>query len=300
MPYLQVVAIGRKPPPFGGRIVSGECLMFAKSCKTWRCLGLVCLAVSAQAYSIRDAVAQTRPKSADSTQNQQPVKPYAGQPIYLDEPEVIAEPTIVRQEKVPPETYPDGKLRVEREVAYFSDNHVEANGIYREYYPNGKLFVEGEYNRGRQHGAWTYYFDNGQVNRKSIFANGQPNGAWDVFRSDGTLTAKRSFKNGVRDGEWITYDESGKRPLREEHYLNGKADGVWKVWFPNGKQKQQGSFKEGLRHGPTTEWNENGEKVIEINYAENKLDGTASQKLADGRTIVQQYKDGKLISQEKK
>ena len=146
-----------------------------------------------------------------------------------------------------------------------------------------KPFVEGQYQRGRQHGEWTYYFDNGKVNRKAIYNNGQPDGAWDVFRTDGTLSAKRSFKNGIRDGEWITYDETGKKPLREEHYVNGKADGVWKVWFPSGKLKQQAGFKEGMRHGQTIEWNENGEKVIEINYADNKPDGTAMQRLTDGR-----------------
>jgi antitoxin component YwqK of YwqJK toxin-antitoxin module len=262
-------------------------------------LCLVLLAVSAQGLPIHSAVAQSRTAGANSAQNKQLIKPYDGPAIYLDEPSVVAEPTIVRREKIPPETYPDGKPRVEREVAYYSDNHVEADGIYREYFPNGKLFVEGEYRRGRQNGTWTYYFDNGQVNRKSTYVDGQPDGAWDVFRADGTLAAKRSFKNGVRDGEWITYDETGKRPLREEHYVASKPDGVWKVWFPGGKLKQQAGFKAGLRHGTTVEWNEKGEKVIEINYVENKLDGTASQKLADGRTVVQQYKDGKLISQAK-
>jgi antitoxin component YwqK of YwqJK toxin-antitoxin module len=262
-------------------------------------LSLVLLGALAQELCIHSAIAQPRAAGADATQNKQSVKPYDGPPIYLDEPEVVAEPTIVRREKVPPETYADGKTRVEREVAYFSDNHVEADGMYREFYPNGKLFVQGEYRRGRQNGTWTYFFDNGQENRKSTFNNGQPDGAWDVFRADGTLAAKRSYKNGVRDGEWISYDETGKKPLREEHYVNSKPDGVWKVWFPNGKLKQQAGFKEGLRHGQTVEWNETGEKIIELNYVESKLDGTASQKLADGRTIVQQYKDGKLISQAK-
>jgi antitoxin component YwqK of YwqJK toxin-antitoxin module len=246
---------------------------------------------------VNPSAAQSRPSAAP---NKSTVPPYDGPPIYLDEPEVIAKPTFVRRERIPPEKYADGKIRIEREVAHYSDYHVEADGIYREYYPNGQLFVEGQYQRGRQHGEWTFYFDDGKINRKSTYNNGQPDGAWDVFRADGTLSAKRSFKNGVRDGEWITYDETGKKPLREEHYLNGKADGVWKVWFPSGKLKQQAGFKEGMRHGATLEWNENGEKTIEINYADNKLEGKAMQRLSDGRTVTQEYKAGKLISQSKK
>jgi len=61
------------------------------------------------------AMAQT---GSSSTQ----VKP--GDPIYLDEPEVIAKPTLVRRE-THQEKYDDGKKRVEREVAYYSDNHFK-------------------------------------------------------------------------------------------------------------------------------------------------------------------------------
>jgi antitoxin component YwqK of YwqJK toxin-antitoxin module len=263
-----------------------------------RFAGVVAIFATSLTLSGDRLAAQTRLASNGSQNNV--IKPYDGPPIYLDEPEVIAEPTIVRREMVPPEKYPDGKVRVEREVAYFSDNHLEADGIYREFHPNGKPFIEGQYQRGRQHGEWTYYFDDGKVNRKVLYNNGQPDGAWDVFRADGTLSAKRSFKSGIRDGEWITYDETGKKPLREEHYVNGKPDGVWKIWFPGGKLKQQFVFKEGLRHGQSIEWNENGDKLIEINYAENKLHGPAMQRLTDGRTIVQEYKDGRLVKQEKR
>src|SRR5687768_12566236 len=264
--------------------------------KLWRSQGIVAIVAAALMFFVAQAAAQSRPGS----QKPVVVPPYDGPPIYLDEPEVVAKPTIVRREMVPPEKYPDGKVRVERQVAYYSDNHVEADGMYREFYPNGQLFVEGQYQRGRQHGEWTFYFDNGKINRKATYNNGQPDGAWDVFRPDGTLSAKRSFKNGIRDGEWITYDETGKKPLREEHYVNNKADGVWKVWFPSGKLKQQAGFKEGMRHGTTNEWNESGEKVIEINYADNKLDGKAMQRLTDGRTVTQEYKAGRLVSQSKK
>jgi antitoxin component YwqK of YwqJK toxin-antitoxin module len=269
--------------------------MFVRDRNWMKNVGMVAIVAAVQALLGPPAEAQPRPASNTS----QKIKPYDGPPIYLDEPEVIAEPSIVRRQMVPRETYPDGTVRVEREVALFSDNHIEADGFYREFYPNGKLFVEGQYQRGRQHGEWTFYYDNGQINRKSIFNNGQPDGAWDIYRADGTLSAKRSFKNGARDGEWITYDETGKKPLREEHYVNGKADGVWKIWFASGKQKQQFGFKEGLRHGATIEWNENGEKTIEINYANNKPEGRAMQRLFDGRTLIQEYKDGRLIKQSK-
>jgi len=224
------------------------------------------------------------------------VQPYTGPPIFLEEAEQVAEPTIVRREMLT-ENFKDGKVRIEREIAHFSDNHFEADGKYRELYPNGQLFVEGQYKRGRQDGEWTFYYDNGKLNRKALFKDGQPDGPREIFRKDGTLSAKKQYSNGVRDGAWATYDATGKKPLSEEHYVKGKEDGVWKYWHPNGQLKQQISLKQGLRHGVTTEWDEKGEKRFEASFADGKLHGTATRWFPDGRKIVQTYEDGKLVSQ---
>ena len=260
---------------------------------------LFCHRAAAQGAATTPATPATSDATTvKSVEDRVKIQPYTGPPIYLDQQEEVAPPTIVRHETLP-EKYSDGKIRTEREVARFSDNHFEADGFYREFYPSGKPFVVGEFRRGRQHGEWTYSFDNGQVNRKATYKNGQPDGAWEVYRTDGTMAAKRGFRDGQRHGEWISYDKTGKQPMREEHYDNGKADGVWKNWFPNAKLKQQISFKQGNRDEVSTEWTEKGEKRGEVSYVDNKLDGTATVWLPDGRTIVQQYKAGRLISESK-
>jgi len=227
------------------------------------------------------------------------IEPYTGPPIFLEEVEQIATPTVVTRETLK-EKYEDGKLRVEREVAHYSDNNFAADGNYREYHPNGKPFIEGKFKSGRQEGDWTYYYDNGQINRKSTYSGGKPNGSWEVFRADGTLAAKRGFKDGFRDGEWITYDATGKQPLTEEHYVKGDEDGTWKVWFANGKLKQQATFKMGKREGTSSEWDETGKKILEAEYSDGKPNGTVTRFLADGKAIVQTYKDGKFVSETRK
>jgi antitoxin component YwqK of YwqJK toxin-antitoxin module len=225
------------------------------------------------------------------------VKPYTGPPIYLDEAEQVTKPTIVRHDTDASEKFKDGKVRIERQIARFSDGHFEADGSYKEYYPNGKLFVEGQYKRGRQHGEWIYYFDNGQVNRKATYKEGKPDGSRDVYRADGTLWSKRGFADGLRDGDWITYDATGNNPTAEEHYDKGKPTGVWKYWHPSGKQSRQISLKNGKKHGVTTEWDDKGEKRFEATFVEDKLHGTATRWFQGGRKIVQEYQDGKLIKQ---
>jgi antitoxin component YwqK of YwqJK toxin-antitoxin module len=254
-------------------------------------LGLLAAVVMGQIWTAGSLMAQETAKQRVT------VQPYTGPPIYLDEAEQVAAPTIVRHETNTDEKFKDGKVRIERQIAFFSDNHFEADGTYKEYYPNGQLFVEGQYKRGRQDGEWTYYFDNGKVNRKAFFKGGKPDGPRDIFRADGTLSAKRGFADGLRDGDWVTYDAKGTKPLAEEHYVKGKADGTWKYWYPDGKQKLQIALKDGKQHGPRTEWDDKGAKRFEANYVEGKLHGTATRWFPDGRKVVQKYEEGKLVSQ---
>ncbi len=228
------------------------------------------------------------------------IEPYTGPPIFLEEPEKIASAATIVTRDTKRDMYDDKKtVRVERELAVYSDNDFAADGKYREFYPDGKPFVEGQFRKGRQEGEWKYYFNNGQLNRKASFKDGKPDGSWEVHRADGTLSAKRGFKDGLRDGEWTTYDESGKKPLSEEHYIAGEEDGVWKVWFPNGQLRRQASFKKGKRDGVSTEWDEKGQKVAEAQYTDGKFNGTVTRWLPDGKKIEQQYENGRLKSESK-
>jgi antitoxin component YwqK of YwqJK toxin-antitoxin module len=232
--------------------------------------------------------AQT-PKSTD-------IVPYDGPTIYLDEPEPPPPATFVERQVVKNE-YPDEKIRWERQVARYSDNSFVADGFYREYHPNGQLFVEGNYKDGRQEGSWTYWYEDGTQNRQVTYKNGKPDGSWESYRADGTLAAVRSFKDGRRDGGWIVYDETGNQPLREQHYVEGKPDGVWKQWFPSGQLHRQITLKDGVREGPGNEWREDGSKAVEMNYVKGRPHGSATLWSTDGRKFSQQYENGRLISE---
>ena len=242
-----------------------------------------------------DAAGGTKP--AEDKGESIVVEPYTGPPIYLEETEPPPAPTIVTRQKAT-NNYPDGKLRWEREVARLSDNSFVADGFYREFHPNGELFVEGTYGMGRQEGVWVYWFDNGTKNREANYKDGRPDGAWETFRADGSLASKRAYKSGIRDGEWITYDETGKEPRRIEIYADGKANGTWKLWFPSGKLNREMTFKDGKRDGPIVEYRDDGSKVLEGAYADGKLEGTVHLWSTDGREAVQEYEDGRLVSEE--
>jgi len=255
------------------------------------------IAAASCVFAAIPAWAQDAAASGEDDEHTIEVTPYTGPPIFLDEPEPQPDATFVSK-RVDSEKYPDGKIRYEREIALYSDNRLVPEGFYREFYPNGQKFAEGQYVKGRQDGEWTYWHENGTVARKVTYRDGLPDGVWDVIRADGTLSAKRSYKAGKRDGTWIIYDETGQQPLREEQYADGLADGVWKVWFPNGQLRTQMTFKQGNRHGPASEWDEKGGQRATITYIDGLVDGEATLWTPDGKKIVQHYDKGKLVSQE--
>jgi len=255
---------------------------------TWNLVSTAAMAVAAIVFSA-SARAQNRPLEVEK------ITPYTGPPIFLDVPEEKPAAQLVERETIT-DKYDDGKVRVEREIARYSDDRRAADGMYREYFPKGQLFVEGTYRDGAQHGEWTYWHENGTKSRTVTYKNGKPDGSWEVYHADGTLSAKRSYKEGKRDGNWALYDESGKQLLGEEQYTDGKADGVWKAWFPSGQLQKQIGFKMGMRDGEALEWDEEGNKRIEATYVENKPHGTATAWAPDGRKFIQKYEHGKLIS----
>jgi antitoxin component YwqK of YwqJK toxin-antitoxin module len=63
--------------------------------------------------------------------------------------------------------YLDGKLKLRG--AYKAG---EKHGPFKTYYNSGKPMIEGQYNLGHQDGTWTYFNDKGTVSKKEFYENG--------------------------------------------------------------------------------------------------------------------------------
>lgn len=250
------------------------------------------------------------------------IEPYTGPPIYLDEGEKPPTAQIV-ETSLQSDKYANGKLRMERSVTRFSDDTLESNGLYREFFENGQLFVEGEYEKNKMTGKWTYYHRNGEVAKTVTYVAGKPDGVVETRDESGKLLSRQEYKEGVRGGEWTRYligkspktadEQSGQTDteqgdaektdaepvqVREEHYLEGKPDGVWRSWSPSGRPLQQASFKAGVRDGAMIEWDAAGEKRIEANFVAGKRQGLTRVWTTDGKVIEQHYEDDKVVRQE--
>lgn len=78
-----------------------------------------------------------------------------------------------------------------------------------DYYPDGKIKLEGNTVNGKAHGTWKYYYENG------------------------FLWSEGKFRHGIRDGYSIVYYENGKKHLQGQ-YDEGKQVGWWSAWNEDG------------------------------------------------------------------
>jgi antitoxin component YwqK of YwqJK toxin-antitoxin module len=203
--------------------------------------------------------------------------------VLLDEPEPMPRPTVVTSGKLD-EKYPDGAIRVQREVVKMSDDQVINHGKYTEFYVNGV-----------HDGQWSFWHDNGKLAKQVTFKNGRADGSWEARRADGTLFAKKTYKDNLREGAWVLYYEDGKTPKIEQSYLDGKLDGVRKMYFADGKLRQQAEYKDGKLEGTVTEWDDKGRKVLEATFSGDKLNGKLIRWSSEGEKTEQTFKDNKLV-----
>ena len=253
------------------------------------------LAITICVSSLIASLAHAQSKDAAAERESAKIEPYKGPPIYIPEEAQVEAQWV--EKRVDVQKYDDGQVKTEREISRFSDNRHVNDGFYREFYQNGKLFLEALYERGTPVGEWKYFHDNGQLSRTVKYDDGKPNGEIEVRRADGTLQAKRIYKNAKRDGQWLVYDDSGEKPSREDNYVDGKLNGVSKLWYDNGQLAQEIKLKDGQRHGVSTEWDKEGVKRAEVTFANGKRDGKSTFWTLDGKVVEQNYKAGKLVSE---
>jgi len=66
------------------------------------------------------------------------------------------------------EFFPDGKLKLE---GVYRDNNF--HGEVKKYHPNGKLFFHERYKNGKRHGWWATYDESGKERARVLYQNGQ-------------------------------------------------------------------------------------------------------------------------------
>lgn len=105
--------------------------------------------------------------------------------------------------------------------------------------------IEKNFSNGRQNGIYKVYYPSGKLRIFTIYANNKINGDWSNYDEGGILVTKGKYQAGIKHGYWAYRSEKcyGK-------YRNGLKSGKWKCFNQNGGKhvnyykKGKGKFKD--------------------------------------------------------
>jgi antitoxin component YwqK of YwqJK toxin-antitoxin module len=130
---------------------------------------------------------------------------------------------------------------------YFHIRNGILDGIWNQYYTDGKIMVEGKYSKHARSGLWKFYYDNGRIMKTGYYYpdvlifeidSQNPFSLVDVFTTNYMLIKKipldsieselKKYPNdrhpscpkivSFRDGEWKIWDRDGNLKLTKIYY----------------------------------------------------------------------------------
>ena len=75
-------------------------------------------------------------------------------------------------------------------------SHGSAKGVWKYFFPNGKLHFEGKFVDGLPDGKHKYYFESGKIKREENYIMGVKTGNWKSYNELGELSLIVEYKNG--------------------------------------------------------------------------------------------------------
>ena len=120
--------------------------------------------------------------------------------------------------------YPDGSLRMRKEVTQNEEGDVVNHGPYERWFPDGQKEYRVVFVMGGKHGIETRWHKNGMKWSEAVYVN------------------------GLRHGTSRTWDDTGRLRSEEQHF-EGKPHGTWTTWGSKGQIKWRQTFEHG-KPGP--------------------------------------------------
>lgn len=189
---------------------------------------------------------------------------------------------------------------------YAIGNYVEGkrDGIWKYYYKDGKLEMEGFFNQDKPDREWIWYYPNGIKKREEAYLKGKLEGLYveydsienvilkgeyfdDVrtgewFYAVGDIIEEGSYELGEKDGEWKHYySETGQLRFIGK-YRKGDADGTHKWYYPNGNIELIGEYRVGSKYRDWKKFHSDGSTYMIFTYRNDELIKIDGRKLKRG------------------
>lgn len=139
------------------------------------------------------------------------------------------------------------------------------DGVVKEYFDNGALLAEYNYQGGVLEGKSKGYYSNGAFRGEWNYKNGKLEGKMKYFYENGNLNYETNYKNDKKNGISKHYHGNGKL-LYEFNFKEDKFDGVTKGYYESGKLNKEYNYKAGKREGISKDYYESGKLQLIENY----------------------------------
>jgi len=107
-------------------------------------------------------------------------------------------------------------------------------------YDTSQVAIEKSYNRSGQNGLYKVYYPNGRLKIKTVFANNNINGEWTYYDQNGIIITKGNYVGGKKHGYWAY-----KSLKIYGRYWNGLKSWRWHKVDAN-KNKVKSTYKKGV------------------------------------------------------
>jgi antitoxin component YwqK of YwqJK toxin-antitoxin module len=155
----------------------------------------------------------------------------------------------------------DYKPETKVEEGNYVDNRKD--GLWKKYWPSGKLRSEVNYESGKPMGEYKLYYDNGKLEEHSNWTNSKNTGEFKRYYSNGNPQQHFVFaENGKRNGVQRYYHENGKLAM-EVNIANGNESGLLKRYNTDGSLAEEKTFENGaVKQGTAKKYKEATTKPI--------------------------------------
>ena len=216
------------------------------------------------------------------------------------------------------EYHENNSLKIKYSYIKIDSNNIK-DGIYEEWYANGKKKEESIYLNGNYNGLCKKWYENGDLHIEFTYANSKH---WGMHNETVNNFVRKIYEKNI-----LYYDNGNKK---EEYILRNGGEGFqdacgqrrdmnvkatrdyYKSWYENGqmkedvvphlytswhengnKEKEYYTPSNGIKQGPYSEWHYNGSLKIKCVYIGDKLDGLYEERYPCGQIYKYcQYKNG--------
>ena len=177
------------------------------------------------------------------------------------------------------EYFSNGKIKTTGEF----ENNIQT-GIWKSFYMNGNIETEGFLLEGRRYKQWNYYFESGRIKEISNYNyEGKLDGELISFDQFGTIVSKSSYKENKIHGEYLEFYFNGNLAL-SGYYEMGFKDSVWLEFTMFKRKSFEKRYKNNLPHSRWVYYYPNSNYIQKEEYYNNGLkDGLFKEFYFGGR-----------------